>query len=165
MTRVLVAGIGNIFLSDDAWGVDVVRELERDPRPPGLSIVDFGIRGVHLAHELLDGYDALVLVDAVPMGERPGTVALFEPERSTDAFPSEPTIIDAHGMNPVTVLDLIDSLGAAVDRILVVGCEPATVEEGMGLSPEVAATVGQGAELCRQVIADLYANANEESNR
>ena len=77
---VLVAGIGNIFLADDGFGVEVAQRLRRPALPDGVRVEDFGIRGVHLAYELLDGYDALVLVDAVPMGEPPGTVAVIEPE-------------------------------------------------------------------------------------
>ena len=76
----LVAGIGNIFLGDDGFGVEVAQRLADRPMPEGVQVADFGIRGVHLAYELLDGYDALVLVDAVPMGEPPGTVAVIEPE-------------------------------------------------------------------------------------
>ena len=78
--RVLVAGIGNIFLGDDGFGVEVADRLAGRTLPDGVQVADFGIRGVHLAYELLDGYDALVLVDAVPMGEPPGTVAIIEPE-------------------------------------------------------------------------------------
>ena len=110
--------------------------------PDGVRVADFGIRGVHLAYELLDGYDALVLVDAVPMGEAPGTWRSSSPiraatERGDDVAP----VVDAHSMNPGVVLGMLAGLGGRVDRIVIVGCEPATLDEGIGLSRSVAAAV------------------------
>ena len=103
--KILVAGIGNIFLGDDGFGVEVAARLAGAELPEGVRVEDFGIRGVHLAYELLDGYDALVLVDAVPMGEPPGTVAIIEPDpvEPTWANPAAPAM-DAHSMNPAVVL-------------------------------------------------------------
>src|SRR6202035_5549577 len=103
---VLVAGIGNVFLSDDAFGVEVATRLAARPVPPGVRVADFGIRGVHLAYELLDGYDGLILIDAVPMGEPPGTVAVIETHPSGGlALDSDTeTVVDAHNMGPEVVL-------------------------------------------------------------
>jgi hydrogenase maturation protease len=163
--RVLVAGIGNIFLGDDGFGVEVVSRLKARPVPDGVRVADFGIRGVHLAYELLDGYDVLVLVDAMPMGEAPGTVALIEPdpmpspEHGDDVAP----VVDAHSMNPGVVLGMLAGMGGAVERIVIVGCEPASLDEGIGLSQPVADAVDRAADLCVEVLADLFETAGKES--
>ena len=156
---VLVAGIGNIFLSDDGFGVEVANRLAAEPVPPGVRVADFGTRGVHLAYELLDGYDGLVLVDAVPMGEEPGTVALIKPARAgrpgrlmaEDYTP----VIDAHSMSPDVVLATLSRLGGSVEQIFVVGCQPASLDEGIGLTAPVAAAVDGAVGLCRQLLADM----------
>jgi hydrogenase maturation protease len=154
---VLVAGIGNIFLGDDGFGVEVAARLATAPRPDGVRVADFGIRGVHLAYELLDGYDCLVLVDAVPMGEPPGTVAVIEPDGA--ALPwlggVEPPPVDAHRMGPDVVLATLARLGGSVPRIRIVGCQPATLDEGIGLSVPVAAAVDGAVALCRQLVAEV----------
>lgn len=136
--RVLVAGVGNVFLSDDGFGVAVAERLAGMDLPEGVEAADFGIRGVHLAYQLLDGYDALVLVDALDLGGEPGTVAVFEPDLT--AFEA-PAAVDGHSLDPAAVLATLRRLGGSVNRVVVVGCQPATVEEGMGLSPAVAAAV------------------------
>ena len=118
--RVLVAGIGNIFFGDDAYGVEVAQRLVDRPMPDGVKVADFGIRGLHLAYELLDGYDTLVLVDALPMGEPPGTVALIEPELDAVGRDETARPIEAHGMSPAVVLGLMtrtrSDRGAGADR-------------------------------------------------
>ena len=167
MRRVLVAGIGNIFLGDDGWGVEVANRLMQRPMPDGVRVADFGIRGMHLAYELLDGYDTLVLVDAMAMGEPPGTVALVEPDRpdaSRLGELSEP-MMDAHSMNPGIVLGLLDHLEARVARVLVVGCEPANLDEGIGLSPTAAAAVDVGVAFCCQLITEITAPVAKETTR
>jgi len=152
---VLVAGIGNIFLSDDGFGVEVANRLAAEPMPPGVRVADFGIRGVHLAYELLDGYDGLVLVDAVPMGEAPGTVALIDASSGDEPVGNEGPVVDAHSMSPELVLATLARLGGSVGHIYVVGCQPASLEEGIGLSPAVAGAVGSAVEMCRQLVADI----------
>jgi hydrogenase maturation protease len=137
--RVLIAGIGNIFLGDDGFGVEVARRLLPHPLPPGTKLMDIGIRGLHLAYELLDGYDLLVLVDALQVDEEPGTVVLFEPDPDDVAEGS----VDAHGMDPHTVLTLLANLGGKVGRVLVVGCRPADLGEQIGLSAPVEAAVDE----------------------
>ena len=147
--KTLVAGIGNIFLGDDGFGVEVAQRL---------GLPDYGIRGVHLAYELLEGYDALVLIDAMPMGEPPGTVAVFEPDiESLDAAP----VIEAHSMNPAVVLGLLRTLGGTMPHVVIVGCEPESVEEGIGLSAPVAAAVEPAAETVRRIVADLRSHQQE----
>ncbi|MEU9035701.1 hydrogenase maturation protease [Streptomyces sp. NPDC048352] len=143
--RTLVAGIGNVFLGDDGFGVETLRALAAHPLPDGVEAVDFGVRGVHLAYQLLDGYDTLVLVDATARGAAPGTLHLIEADGSGPIAPGS-AVLDGHDMSPDTVLALLDTLCAGTGatpprRTLVVGCEPATVEEGIGLSPPVAAAV------------------------
>jgi hydrogenase maturation protease len=149
---VLVAGIGNIFLSDDGFGVEVASRLAAVPMPPGVRVADFGVRGVHLAYELLDGYDRLVLVDAVPMGEPPGTLAVIQPAAAGVPGPDEDLpVVDAHSMSPDVVLATLSRLGGSVEEIYIVGCQPASLDEGIGLSPPVASAVESAMELCRQL--------------
>jgi len=152
-----VAGIGNVFLSDDAFGVEVAQRLTGRALPEGVRVEDFGIRGIHLAYELLDGYDALVLIDAVPMGEPPGTLAVIEPEAGRGARSADPDApaVDAHTMSPDVVLATLNRLGGSVARILIVGCQPANLDEGMGLSPSVEAAVDAAADLCLEVLAQI----------
>lgn len=157
MNRTLVAGCGNIFLGDDAFGVEVVRALAEEPMPDGVKVTDFGIRGVHLAYELLDGYDRAILIDATPRGDAPGTIYVIEPEtdaegRAARAKEAEAPLIDAHGMAPHEVLDLLETLGGSVEELLVVGCEPATVREHIGLSEPVAAAVPRAVALIRDLV-------------
>jgi hydrogenase maturation protease len=154
--NVLVAGIGNIFLGDDGFGVAVAQRLGTRPIPAGVRVADFGIRGVHLAYELLDGVDALVLVDALPTGEAPGTITVLEPDLSAGEDPdTEAPVIEAHSMTPGVVLGMVRNLGGRVGRVLVVGCEPADVDEGIGLSPPVAAAVEHAVAVVDRVLSEL----------
>jgi hydrogenase maturation protease len=176
MTRgMLVAGIGNIFLSDDGFGVEVVSRLAGAELPDGVRVTDYGIRGMHLAYDLASGYEAAILVDAAPRGEAPGTVYVIEPDlpaaAGTDRHPGlEPeagdvpeaeeglaasSFFDAHGMQPDVVFTMLDQLsGQRPGRILVVGCEPATVEYGMGLSEPVAAAVDEAVRVVLGLVAE-----------
>ena len=128
MSRILVAGIGNVFLGDDAFGVEVVRRLDPSTLPTGVDVVDYGIRGVHLAYDLLDGrHHTVVLVDAVPLDDPPGTLAVLDVDPTGGGMP-----VDAHGMHPAAVLALLHDLGGTVDRVLVVGCAPRSSRSGWG---------------------------------
>jgi hydrogenase maturation protease len=156
--RVLVAGIGNVFQSDDAFGVEVATLLAARTLPPGVRVEDFGIRGLHLAYELLEGYDGLIIIDAVPMSEPPGTLAVIAPEFDTvtsSETAGEAPVVDAHTMNPDVVLATLRRLGGSVGKILIVGCQPATLQDGMGLTPSVAAVVGDAALLCVQLVSEM----------
>jgi hydrogenase maturation protease len=133
--RTLIAGVGNIFQRDDAFGVEVIRLLADRPWPPGVKVVDFGIRGVHLVYELLDGCDLFVLVDAAQRGCAPGTVTVLEVD--PDHMPSPGGVMDAHGLAPDQVFAMLASMGGRPGRSLVVACEPADVSDGMGLSDPV----------------------------
>lgn len=146
--KVLVAGIGNIFLGDDAFGVETVRRLLGRELPAGVRVTDFGIRGFDLAYALQNGYETVILVDAYPHGQPPGTVYVVEPDMEALSQESGESAVDTHGMNPVRVLQLAISMGIQPKRILLVGCEPEYLggDEGhIGLSPAVESAVGEAA--------------------
>jgi len=158
MKRILVAGIGNIFLGDDGFGVEVARRLAERALPDGVRVVDYGVRGLDLAYALLDDYDALILVDIAPRGQNPGTLYLIEP-RLDDEGQVAP---DAHGMDPVKVLSLARTLGARPIRTFVVGCEPAFVLDGddfedvvVELSGPVRAAVDEAVTMVETLIEDI----------
>jgi hydrogenase maturation protease len=155
---VLVAGVGNVFLGDDGFGVEVVRRLADHQLPPHVEVVDSGVRGVHLAYQLLDGYRTVVLVDATARGAEPGTVYLIDASAAT-AAEARQTQLDGHHMSPDAVLALLDTLrqsigGSPPGRVLVVGCEPAILDEGIGLSAPVAAAVDEAVRLVLRVVRD-----------
>src|ERR1700722_3785244 len=152
--RILVAGVGNVFLRDDAFGVEVVRLLTERPQPPGVQIKDYGIRGVHLVYELLDGYDLFVLVDAAPRGEAPGTVTVLEVELPS---PEAQPVIDAHSLTPDAIFGLLSSLGGHSGRNLVVACEPAEVDAGMGLSDPVREALPHAVRAVEEILAQATA--------
>jgi hydrogenase maturation protease len=158
---VLVAGIGNIFLGDDGFGVEVVRRLASRPLPAGVRVADFGIRGLHLAFELLEHpEDTTILVDVTPRSGEPGTVYLIEPDLETLAAPAGGPA-DAHDMTPAAVFGLLRSLGGTPGRVLIVGCEPLSTEEEMGLSPPVEGAVDEAVALILDVLMRENATGNE----
>jgi hydrogenase maturation protease len=154
----LIVGIGNIFLGDDGFGVEVVRRLASLPLPPGVRVADFGTRGLHLAFELLgQPEEATILVDATPRGGEPGTVYLIEPDLAQLADLAGPDgssggMTDAHAMTPEAVFSLLRTLGGTPGRVLIVGCEPLRCEEEMGLSPPVELAVGEAITLLLDVV-------------
>jgi hydrogenase maturation protease len=139
--RILIAGIGNIFFQDDAFGVHVARALVEMQLPAEVTVVDYGIRGMHLAYDLLAGFDAAILVDAISRGEEPGCVCVLDVTSARDPLRRGQPRLDPHGMDPDKVLELVATLGGTPGRVYVVGCEPQSVQEGMGLSERVAAAV------------------------
>ncbi len=158
LKRILIAGLGNIFLGDDAFGVEVVHELARRPQPPEVSVVDLGIRSYDLAYALTDGYDAVILVDATPRGEPPGTISLIEPDVSR-LQPVEHEAADAHTLNPVAALHLAQALGGQTGKIYLVGCEPANLVAGedgdLGLSEPVHAAVPAAIATIESLVENL----------
>lgn len=156
---ILVAGIGNLFLGDDGFGVEVAQRLAARPQPDGVTVVDFGIRGYDLAYALVRGTDRTILVDACPRGEPPGTVFVLEPDLATlDAPEAGQSALDAHDLNPIQVLRLARSLGAVLQGVVVVGCEPATLgppEGCLGLSDPVRAGVDEAVTLIERLIAQI----------
>jgi hydrogenase maturation protease len=156
--RILVAGIGNIFLGDDGFGVEVVRRLAGRELPEGVEVVDFGIRGLDLAYALQRDYDLVVFVDATPRGREPGTVYLLEPESEDDGE----VVLDTHGMDPVRVIKFARTLGPTPARTFVVGCEPQTIISGedyeemlMELSEPVRAAVDEAADLVASLVVRI----------
>jgi hydrogenase maturation protease len=123
MKRILIAGIGNIFLGDDAFGCEAVRELSREPLPAEVTAKDFGIRSYDLAYALIDNYDTIILVDAAPRGDAPGTVSLVELDLG-QLEPAQAEMVDAHAMDPVRVLQMAQTLAPVTAKVLLVGCEP-----------------------------------------
>ena len=152
--RTLVAGVGNIFLRDDAFGVEVIRLLAEHPVPDGVEIRDFGIRGVHLAYELLNGCDLFILVDAAARGEPPGTVTVLEVE-VPEPDPAAGPVIDAHSMTPDGIFALLGSLGGRPGRSLLVACEPADVSAGIGLSEPVEAALPHAVRTVEEILAGV----------
>jgi hydrogenase maturation protease len=147
LPRVLVAGVGNVLLGDDGFGVAVVRQLGLETLPENVCVKDFGIRALHLSYELLEGYAALIIVDAMSRGEPPGTLFVLEPERTSEGAP----VVDPHGLCPGAVLRMALELGARVGTVRVVGCEPADLAEGIGLSPPVEAAVAEAVRVTREL--------------
>lgn len=152
---ILVAGLGNVFCSDDAFGVSVVEELARRSLPAGVEVRDFGIRGIHLAYQLLEPYDLVVLIDAVERGGPPGTLYLIEAEPGAEPGPE--VSMDAHDLGPDAVLSLVPRLGGTVGPVVVVGCEPAGIDAGIGLSPSVQDAVGTAVQLVIDLVTGKVA--------
>jgi hydrogenase maturation protease len=164
-TRVLVAGIGNVFMADDGFGVEVARRLAEREQPRGVEVADFGIRGLDLVYALGEGYDAAVFVDAVPRGEEPGTLFLIEHRQAQS---EEPVALDAHGMDPVKVLALAGQMGDAPERVLIVGCEPKVRMSGdeediVGeLSEPVAVAVEEAVKMVEELVGEIVGGRREE---
>lgn len=155
--RILVAGIGNIFLGDDGFGSEVARrsEIPRD----NVRVVDYGIGGMHLAYDLLDEWAALVLVDAIPSRGNPGTLHVFQADHESTGTA---TGLDAHSMDPETVFASLRALGGTPPYTVIVGCEAASVEEGMGLTAAVAAAVPRAVRAVEEIAAALQISATVE---
>lgn len=157
---ILVAGVGNIFMGDDAFGVQVARRLLDRKLPDDVRVVDFGIRGFDLAYALMDGQDVTILVDATPRGGNLGTIYTIEPDLTgLDGLNAEQMTVETHGMNPMKVLAMVKSMGGSLKRILLVGCEPATLgpDEGlMGLSEPVEAAVDEAVPLIESLVANIH---------
>ncbi len=167
--KILIAGIGNIFLGDDGFGVEVVQRLMHMEWPEGVTVKDFGIRGLHLAYALVDPYDVSILIDAVPRGEAPGTLYTMEIDIEELAPASEPGL-EAHLLDPVCVLQMVKAMGGSMKRVLLVGCEPEMLGEKeqfegrMGLSAAVSESIdGAVAMVCSLVRSILEKTQNEQA--
>ena len=171
--RMLIAGVGNIFLGDDGFGVEVASRLATADLPDWVRVADYGISGMHLAYDLAEGYESTILVDATPRGGEPGTVYVMELDTGvpsaaaapTEPAPTEPAapvagsgvpLLDAHGMQPDVVLGMLNLLGAEPGRVFLVGCEPASTDEGIGLSEPVTAAVDEAV----RIVLDLVRTAD-----
>ena len=160
--RILVAGIGNIFLGDDGFGSEVVRNAAISPDDPNVRVVDYGIRGMHLAYDLLEEWDTLVLVDAVPSRGNPGALHVFQPDHDSD---SNANSIDAHSMDPAAVFASLRALGGSPPYTVVVGCEAGSVEEGIGLTEPVANAVPRAVRAVEEIVAALQISSAATSMR
>jgi hydrogenase maturation protease len=151
--RILIAGIGNIFQGDDAFGVEVARRLLERPQRADVRIVDYGIRGLDLAYALMDGPELAILVDALPRGGAPGTLYVLDPDLEELG---DDSLIDPHSMNPLNVLRMVQSFGATCPPLRIVGCEPKSFgsdeEPMMGLSQAVAGAVDEAIEIIDQLV-------------
>lgn len=159
--RVLVVGVGNLLRRDDGFGIEVACRLaERDNLPPGVRVVETGIAGVGLAQELMDGYDALMILDAVRRGGRPGTLYLLEPEvTDVRSWPDEERrafLADLHQVEPSLALGLAAALGVLPPIVRILGCEPADWDEAeIGLTPPVARAADLAVDRARQLLDEL----------
>jgi hydrogenase maturation protease len=165
---ILVAGIGNIFLGDDAFGVEVVRRMAGLKLPAGVRVSDFGIRGFDLAYALQDGYETTILVDACPHGQPPGTLYVIAPDLKVLDDPEAPqAAIEAHAMNPMNVLRMARAMNIELKNVLLVGCEPETFggEDGqMGLSAPVEAAVDEAVKLVESLVNRIL-NGDEPGSK
>jgi hydrogenase maturation protease len=130
----------------------VIRHVPERPGAPRVQVVDYGIRGMHLAYDLLDGCEALVLVDAIPSRGSPGTLHVFEADHENLTATAG---LDAHAMDPGAVFASLNALGGTVPYTVVIGCEVDNVEEGIGLSDAAAAAVPAAVQAVEDVVADL----------
>jgi hydrogenase maturation protease len=153
--KILIACVGNIFLGDDGFGVEVARRLLSKSLPPEAVIKDFGIRGFDLAYALMEPYDLAILVDACARGLEPGTVFLLEPDPLDETQPG----LDPHGMNPMGVLRMVKSLGGTPPRVLIIGCEPAELgsehDGQLGLSEPVEAAIDEAIALIESLVTKV----------
>ena len=160
---ILVAGIGNIFLGDDGFGVEVVLQLAKNDFPATVHVADFGIRGFDLAYALQYGYETTILIDAFPHGQPPGTVYVVEPDLSElSSGSAQETFVETHAMNPMNVLRMAAAMHGPLKRVLLVGCEPANFggEEGkMGLSVPVEAAVQEAARVVKSLVERILDEA------
>ena len=158
---ILIAGVGNIFFGDDAFGVEVVRLMQSRPAQQRVVVRDFGIRGIDLAYTLLDNWDAVILVDALPRGGTPGTLYVLEPDLDHIRGSLPDSVVNTHGMDPVTVLRLAFSLGEVRAQVFVVGCEPADfgdeLEGRVGLSAPVQSALAEAATMIEQFVERIAA--------
>lgn len=167
--RVLVAGVGNIFLGDDAFGVEVARRPALGGFPDEVRVVDFGIWGLDLVYALLDGHEAVILVDAAPRGGRPGTLYVLEPDRDEAPAPEAAGLLfEAHGMDPMKVPRAASALGGQVERLLVVGCEPTPPGEADdmqdGLSDHVRGAVDEAVVLITSLVGRVLRGERIEAS-
>jgi hydrogenase maturation protease len=163
-SRILIAGIGNIFFGDDAFGVEVAWRLAARSLPDGVQVVEFGIRGLDLTYALLEPHEAVIIMDAVPRGGKPGTLYVIEPElQQLEDADSPAPMMETHNLDPLKVLALARSMGGKLDRVLLVGCEPETLgheqDFQFGLSDSVRSAADEAVQLIESLVAKLLGAA------
>jgi hydrogenase maturation protease len=159
--QILVAGVGNAWLSDDAFGGECARRLEARGVPSGVTVMDFGTGGLDLAYEIMRGYDALILLDASRQGGEPGTLYVIEPELSEfENGIEDGDAINPHGMTPAEVLRFVNTIGGFSGKVVVIGCEPGEVDEvGITLTPAVEGAVERALSIVGETIDELRTDA------
>ncbi|WCB95118.1 Hydrogenase 2 maturation protease [Baekduia alba] len=159
--QILVAGVGNAWLQDDAFGGECARRFEARGVPDGVTVMDFGTGGLDLAYEIMRGYDALVLLDASRQGGAPGTLYVLEPDMEELGKPIEDgDVINPHGMDPQTMLRFVGAIGGFSGRVVVIGCEPGEVDDvGLGLTPAVEGAVDRALALVSETLDELRRDA------
>jgi hydrogenase maturation protease len=161
--QILVAGVGNAWMRDDAFGGRVAERLSAENLPPGVSVFDFGTGGLDLAYEVMRGYDALILVDVSRQGGDPGTLYVMEPDPEEIEPIEDGNLVNPHGMDPQTVLRFVRTVGGWPGKVIVIACEPGAVEKmGLDLSPEVERAVADAVALVRETIEELRSDAAYE---
>jgi hydrogenase maturation protease len=159
--QILVAGVGNAWLQDDAFGGECARRLEARGVPSGVTVMDFGTGGLDLAYEVMRGYDALVLIDASRQGQEPGTLYVLEPDMSEfEGAIEDGDVINPHSMDPASMLRFVSAIGGFSGKVVIIGCEPGEVDEvGLGLTPPVEGAVERALELVGQTLTELRGDA------
>ncbi len=165
--QILVAGIGNIFLGDDGFGSELARHLLSLDWTDEVRVVDYGIRGIDLAYALLDGYAAVILVDAIAGDQPPGTLRVIEPEiEGSNPASTDTTLLDAHSLHPLKVLQMVRAMGGELQRIRIVGCQPGDLggEQGrIGLTPPVQAAMADAEKLVLKLVNAILAERRKPS--
>ena len=161
--RVMIAGIGNMFMKDDGFGSAVVKRMIDKKFPEGVEVRDFGTSGLKLAYDLMKGYDGLIFLDASARGEKPGTLYLIEPNENDFSIDlEEGGPIDPHGADPVTVLRFVKSIGSWPAKVFVIACEPESVDDfEIGLSEPVNSAISQAIEMVEEIINEIYSVKKE----
>lgn len=155
--QILIAGIGNTWQRDDGFGSEVARRLEGRELPNGVAVIDFGTGGLDLAYQVMYGYDALLMIDISRQGGAPGTLYVMEvDEDEVTSGIEDGDALNPHGMDPETVLRFIKLTGGWPGKVVIIACEPLTIEEmGVGLSPVVEEAVGRAVDLVLETATEL----------
>jgi hydrogenase maturation protease len=161
VAQILIAGVGNAWMRDDGFGGEVAKRLEARELPSDVAVFDFGTGGLDLAYEVMRGYDALLLIDVSRQGSEPGTLYVMEPEEAdVEGSISDGQVLDPHGMDPQTVLRFVKAVGGWPGRVVVIACEPASVEAmGFGLSEDVEEAVDRAVVLALETVEELRGGA------
>ncbi len=159
MNKILIAGVGNIFMGDDGFGCEVARRLAERPLPEGIRLVDFGIRGIDLTYALMDDYDGAIMIDTAERGEAPGTVTVVIPEVAVvESANPEDLMLEPHSLDPAKVLRFVEAMGGGTKKLVLVACEPQTFggdDGAMGLSPAIAGAVDEAVATVERLIGQF----------
>lgn len=166
--RILVAGVGNVLRADDAFGVEVAKRLAALVLPEEVTVVETGIGGIALVQELQDGYDALVVVDAVDLGRTPGNVFLIDPDvvdvNELTWAEKHDLLADMHLATPGRAMMLAKALGVLPPKRLMVGCQPVDPHSvGTAMSEPVTAAVGVAVNEVLRHVGELLAGDDGEA--